>query len=103
LAARWYEREGYVVAARNWRCADGELDLVAIRGHVVVVCEVKARRTEAFGLPMEAVTPAKQARLRKLAARWLREGGAITPRGAVVRFDVVSVVSGRLTVVEAAF
>jgi putative endonuclease len=103
LAAHWYEREGYVVAARNWRCREGELDLVVTKGALVVVCEVKARRTEAFGSPMEAVTAAKQARVRKLAARWLREVGGPGLRGGVVRFDVASVVSGRLTVVEGAF
>jgi putative endonuclease len=101
LAADWYTSHGYEVVARNWRCREGELDLVARHGRTVVVCEVKTRGSDAFGSPLEAVTPAKQARLRRLAARWLREE-ASGPAG-VVRFDVVSVLRGTLEVIEGAF
>ncbi|HYI62926.1 MAG TPA: YraN family protein [Acidimicrobiales bacterium] len=100
LAARWYEERGWTVLARNWRCGRlGELDLVAGRRGVVVVCEVKARATAAFGIPAEAVTPAKQARIRRLAAAWLAQSGA---RGTV-RFDVACVLAGEIEVIEAAF
>jgi len=47
LVATWYERNGYTVVARNWRCPRGELDIVCERGDVLVVCEVKARRNVA--------------------------------------------------------
>jgi putative endonuclease len=100
LAAEWYERHGYEVLARNWRCRDGEIDLVARRGNVVVICEVKARRTDAYGTGFDAVTPTKQARLRRLAARWLSEA---RPAACEVRFDVVSVAGARIHVLEAAF
>jgi len=87
--------------ARNWRCALGELDLVLERRGVVVFCEVKARSSDAFGVPAEAVGAAKQARLHRLAARWLAEQ---EPRGpARLRFDVVSVLAGRIEVIEGAF
>jgi len=105
LAARWYERQGFEVLARNWRCRDGELDLVVVRGPVVVICEVKARATLAYGSPLEAVTPLKQARIRRLAVRWLREEappGLGGPRRRL-RFDVAAVVGARLEVVESAF
>ena len=74
---------------RNWRCSQGELDLVATRGDLVVFCEVKTRRSRSWGEPSEAVHPRKQARIRRLAGRWLAEH-----RGRIrnVRFDVVSVV-----------
>ncbi len=73
---------------RNWRCREGELDLVVRTADVVVFCEVKTRRTDAFGAPFEAVTNAKQRRLRILAVRWL----AAHPQGGVdLRFDVASV------------
>jgi putative endonuclease len=87
------------VLARNWRCAEGELDLICRRGRVVAVCEVKARSGLGFGTPFEAVTPAKQRRLRRLAARYLAEAhlGA-----AAVRFDV-SVLGDELVVLEGAF
>lgn len=100
-AARWYAERGYEVLARNWRCAEGELDLVVERGGVVVVCEVKTRSTERFGSPLEAVDRRRQVRLRRAAARWLatsHDGWA-----AQVRFDVAAVVGGRVSVVEAAF
>ncbi len=99
-AARWYEARGYRVLARNWRCRDGELDLVVARGRTLVIVEVKARRTDRFGSPVEAVTRQKQLRLRRLALRYLEATGA---RPASLRFDVVAILGDRLEVVEAAF
>jgi putative endonuclease len=99
--ARWYEARGYVVLARNWRAPGGELDLVVSRGAMVVFCEVKSRSGDGFGAPVEAVTPAKQVRIRRLAGRWLATDGRSWPE---LRFDVASVVRGRVVeVVEAAF
>ena len=100
LAADWYVAQGYAVLDRNWRCRDGELDLVLRQGRTTVFCEVKTRTSSAFGSPAEAVTPAKQRRIRRLAARWLSEHP--DARGDV-RFDVASVLAGRLEVIEAAF
>jgi putative endonuclease len=99
-AAEWYQARGYHVVARNWRCRDGELDLVVRKGSELVFVEVKTRTTDRFGVPAEAVTPLKQRRLRGLAARFLRETGT----GAdTLRFDVVAILAGRLEVIEAAF
>lgn len=99
-AAQWYEAQGWTVLARNWRAGrQGELDLIVGRGGVVVVCEVKARRSAAYGVPAEAVTPAKQARIRRLAAAWLAENQV----RARVRFDVVAILGDDLTVIESAF
>ncbi|MDQ4132308.1 MAG: YraN family protein [Actinomycetota bacterium] len=102
-AARWYQARGYRVLARNWRCREGELDLVLARGGEVVFCEVKTRSSLAFGTPAEAVTWSKQRRLRTLAARWLREGAPVSFGGAAVRFDVAAVMGDRVEVLEAAF
>lgn len=101
-AAGWYRDHGFEVVDRNWRCAEGEVDLVAVRrcDRTVVFCEVKARRSGRFGSAAEAVGPLKQARLRRVAARWLRDHRA---GGAVVRFDVAAWDGGRFEVVEAAF
>ena len=89
-AARLLERLGLQVVERNWRCSQGELDLIAVRDDLVVFCEVKTRRSCRWGEPSEAVHPRKQARLRRLAGRWLAEHPA--SRSRPVRFDVVSVV-----------
>ena len=100
LTARHYEAQGYTVLDRNWRCRDGELDLVLRRGRTLVVCEVKTRTSAAFGLPAEAVTRAKQEKLRLLARRWL---AASAFRPSTIRFDVAGVLGGELEVIEGAF
>jgi putative endonuclease len=89
------------VLARNWRCREGELDLVAAQGRVFVFCEVKTRTTDAFGVPAEAVTRTKQARIRRLAARWISEEAPVRPRQ--IRFDVAAVLGGQLEILEGAF
>lgn len=103
-AADWYRAAGYDVVARNWRCAAGELDLVVERPGELVFCEVKTRSSDRFGAPAEAVTIAKQRRLRTLAARFLADQplGAGTA-GRNVRFDVVAVSGSTVDVIEAAF
>ncbi|MGC4793664.1 YraN family protein [Micromonospora saelicesensis] len=87
-AARHLTEVGLRPIARNWRCAAGEIDIIAWDGPVLAFCEVKTRRGENFGTPAEAVVPAKARRLRGLAARWLTETGTTAEE---VRFDVLSV------------
>jgi putative endonuclease len=101
LAAAWYEQQGYEVLARNWRRREGELDLIVRQGRTFVFCEVKARTTDAFGVPAEAVTRSKQMRIRRLAARWLQQEAPMPPRR--IRFDVVAILAGELEVLEGAF
>ena len=92
VAARHLTDAGMEIVARNWRCAVGELDIVARDGPVVVFAEVKTRSSEMFGDPAEAVDEVKAARLRRLAVLWLEEHGLDL---AEVRFDVVSVLRER--------
>ena len=87
-AAAVYERRGFRIVARNWRCRLGELDLIVERGGLVVFCEVKARRGSRFGGGYEAVTALKQRKLRQLAEIFIAT--AHVPHGTV-RFDVASV------------
>jgi putative endonuclease len=95
---------GYDVVARNWRCREGELDLVVASRSELVFCEVKTRSSDRFGVPAEAVTSAKQRRLRMLAARFLAEHpSARGAAGRRIRFDVAAVTGGRVEVIEAAF
>jgi putative endonuclease len=91
-AARLYERAGFAIVERNYRCRSGEIDVIARRGGMVVFCEVKTRSTDRFGLPAEAVNHTKQVRLRRLAAEWI---GERRPGRIEIRFDVVSVIVGR--------
>ncbi len=110
VAAGYLAERGFRLLERNWRSGDpeqrGELDLVLRRRGVLVVCEVKARTGARLAHPAEAVTEEKAARLRRLAALWLREqagrrsaprGGLWVPRSrpfvpaAAVRIDVVAV------------
>ncbi|HEX4655308.1 MAG TPA: YraN family protein [Mycobacteriales bacterium] len=88
VAVRHLEEAGLEILARNWRCSEGEIDIVARDRGVVVICEVKTRSGLGFGLPAEAITRRKADRLRRLAYHWLREHPA---RGADIRFDVISV------------
>jgi putative endonuclease len=88
LAARYLGDRGMQVLERNWRCEHGEIDLVALDGDCLVVCEVKTRRSTAFGEPVEAVTWRKAARLRRLASAWL---AAHDVRPAGVRIDVIGI------------
>jgi putative endonuclease len=100
LVAIWYESHGFSVVARNWRNSTGELDIVAVRGTLVVFCEVKTRTSDAFGVPAEAITRTKRLRLRRLAAQWLAQAAH---HAAEIRFDVASVRNGEIEVIEAAF
>ncbi|MFJ9903954.1 YraN family protein [Streptomyces sp. NPDC101152] len=91
LAARRLVEAGMTVLERNWRCGrTGEIDIVARDGDVLVVCEVKTRRTGAYEHPMAAVPPEKARRLRDLAERWIHAHGGAPPGG--VRIDLVGVV-----------
>lgn len=98
--AEWYARQGFEIVARNWRCARGELDVVARRGALLVVCEVKARADDSWGTALESVTPRKQLRIRRATAEMLPSLGL---RGVSLRFDVAAVTGTRLDVVTDAF
>ncbi|MEV6525486.1 YraN family protein [Longispora sp. NPDC051575] len=88
VAARYLLDAGMVLLERNWRCPEGEVDIIARDADTLVFCEVKTRSGDSHGTPADAVTPTKVARLRRLAKRWL----AVTQLSTVeVRFDVVCV------------
>jgi putative endonuclease len=113
VAARWLTQSGLRILERNWRCAEGELDIVALDGDTLAVCEVKTRSERGFQQPAEAIDQSKAERLRRLAERWLSErwpthfnrlaqpveaaggrlvGSVPTPPGGV-RIDLVAVVN----------
>lgn len=88
LAARYLAKIGFVILAKNWRCREGELDIVATDGQTLVVCEVKTRSGTRFGEPAEAVTADKMARIRRLTGQWLSTHRVGWCR---IRFDVIAV------------
>ncbi len=90
LAAVELRRRGYEIVARNWRCSEGEADIVARRGREWLFVEVRTRRGRDFGLPEESVTPRKQARMAAVATRFLAEHGLwdVSARLAVVAVEM---------------
>jgi putative endonuclease len=92
LAVEYLEQAGLRVLDRNWRCADGEIDIVAAERRVLVVCEVKTRSGAQYGAPLEAITRAKRTRLRRLAARWLVAHGVLFDE---VRIDAIGLTRNR--------
>ena len=79
---------GMVLLDRNWRCDEGEIDLVLRDGPALVVCEVKTRTSLEHGSPHEAITDTKLARLLRLGARWAEAHGVTPPE---TRVDLVAV------------
>ena len=88
VAARHLTEQGMVVLDRNWRCDEGELDLVLKDGPVLVACEVKTRTSLDHGSPHEAITDEKLGRLQRLAFRWIDAHGVHPPE---TRVDLVAV------------
>jgi putative endonuclease len=90
VAARHLADRGLVIVDRNWRCPQGEIDLVARDGTELVFVEVKTRSSIAFGHPLEAVTASKLARLRRLSAAWC---DAHPGSHDHIRIDVIGVIA----------
>ena len=88
LAAGYLEGLGMRVVDRNWRCAEGEIDIVALDGDTLVIAEVKTRKSLAFGHPFEAVGADKLARLHRLGSAWCRDHELRMP---LRRVDVLAV------------
>ena len=92
LAAGYLKAQGMRIVDRNWRCPEGELDLVLREGDVLVACEVKTRRGEGCGSPHEAVDSVRLERLHRLVWRWA-EAHDVRPSGT--RVDLVAVLRPR--------
>lgn len=90
IAAAFLEDAGFEIIGRNWRCPQGEIDLIAREGGELVFVEVKTRSSTAFGHPLEAITVQKLARLRRLAQSWC-EAHPGAYRG--IRIDAVAVLA----------
>jgi putative endonuclease len=102
IAARELIRRGYTVRDRNWRCPEGELDIVAEQGDALVFVEVRTRRGDRFGTPEDSITPTKRAHLIASAQAYLEAHSLqdcdwridvvaveMTAQGQLVRVDVI--------------
>ncbi|MCH8830116.1 MAG: YraN family protein [Planctomycetes bacterium] len=87
LAARYLRRQGYRILSRQYRTRLGELDLIAMDRECIVFVEVKTRRSDAAGQPIEAITHQKQKKLTQLALTYLKRYGLLEH---AARFDVVA-------------
>ena len=88
LAARFLRDKGYVIVSSNYRCRQGEIDIIAQKGDIIAFVEVKTRSQNSMYSPREAVTTAKQRRLIQTAAIYLSK----YPSDRQPRFDVLEVV-----------
>lgn len=90
-ATEYLRTHGYAILDRNWRCDQGEIDIVATVDDVLCVVEVKTRRTELYGHPFEAIDERKRRRLWRLAFAW----SAAHPdaaRGRRIRLEAIGLI-----------
>ncbi|MGG7470099.1 YraN family protein [Chryseobacterium arthrosphaerae] len=87
LAAGHLQKNGYKILARNFRFQKAEIDIIAEKDNLVIIVEVKARSTDAFMLPQEAVTKTKIRSIVSAANHYLEEFN----KGNEVRFDIITV------------
>lgn len=88
MAERFLRRQGYKILSRNWRCAIGEIDIIAREKEFTVFVEIKTRRSVTFGPGYSSVTSAKQLKLIRLAHVYLKRYG-LTEKPC--RIDIVSI------------
>lgn len=101
MAADYLRDKGYRILKQNYRTRQGEIDIVAAFGSILVFVEVKHRSSTICGYPEEAVTPAKCRRISKTALQYLSYTGKSldTP----VRFDVISIINNNIRHIINAF
>jgi Predicted endonuclease distantly related to archaeal Holliday junction resolvase len=90
LAVRYLTQHGFSVIDRNWRCSQGEIDVIARHDGAVVFVEVKTRSSTSFGHPFEAITFSKLARMRRLAAAWCEQADS---RPGSIRIDAIAIIA----------
>ena len=97
--AKYLKKQGYKIVERNYKTPFGEADIIALKDGYYCFVEVKARESDVYGLPAEAVDERKRERYRKIAAYFCMTKKTEVP----IRFDVASVFEGELEYLEDAF
>jgi putative endonuclease len=103
LAASYLQQQGYRILERNYRCRQGEIDIVAEEGDVLCFVEVRSSRSQAHGSPLETVDRGKQRRVIQAARCYLHLRSSPERE---VRFDVVGITfepERRIELVRGAF
>lgn len=100
LAGKYLEEHGYEVLEYNFRCSQGEIDIVANDGEYLIFCEVKYRKDNKKGSPLEAVTPAKRQKISKTAMYYV---ATRNQTDKPCRFDVVGITGDKIELVKNAF
>lgn len=93
LAARYLAQKGYQIWEKNYHAREGEIDLVACRGHEIVFVEVKTRSSERYGAPLESVTRKKQRAMIEAADKYLYDRDIIDQFD--IRYDVIGIIAPR--------
>ena len=91
LARDYLQEHGYRILQTNYRCSEGEIDIIAEYQDSLVFVEVRTKQSREFGSPEESITPAKMAKLRKTVARYLQSQGNLP---AAWRIDVLAIELG---------
>lgn len=101
---RYLKDKGYFIVDVNFACVCGEIDIIAAQRQTLVFIEVKYRRNARYGYALEAVTPAKQKKIRRTADVYLAKHAQNTVfAGVDCRFDVIGIDDGEITHIEDAF
>ncbi len=100
LAGDLLRKNGYEIVAYNFRCAAGEIDIIAKDGEYLVFCEVKYRKTTRAGYPLEAVSAAKQRRISKCAQYYIYKHQLYD---VPCRFDVIGILGTKVQILKNAF
>ena len=101
LAVSYLEHEGYQILTRNFRCRQGEIDIIAREGNYLCFIEVKRRKGTAAGYPLEAISPNKIRHICKTALYYLQSSQL--PESTAVRFDVISIIGEEVSLLRDAF
>ena len=100
MAAAYLQKQGYEIIEQNFRCRQGEIDIIAQDGEYLFFCEVKYRSTEQKGHPLEAVTVQKQHRISRTALYYIAKKGLID---VPCRFDVIGILDKEIVLYKNAF
>ena len=99
IAASFLENNGIIILERNYRNRFGEIDIIAIEGNVLLFIEVKYRKDESFGYPLESVGYFKQQKIRKLARYYLNEKHYFMHS---IRFDCIGIMGEKIDWIKGA-
>lgn len=100
-AVAFLKEEGYQILQRNFRCRQGEIDIVAMDKEYLCFVEVKRRRTPTSGHPFEAISPAKIRHICKTALVYLNMHRL--SQDTAIRFDVVAILEEEISLLKNAF